>query len=165
MTIRAAPETLISSVPRSAISWRKIILLNHSALSMAWDRMFPKHDFGTGRLARYPLDSFERACDRAEAKTSKQPVNPATLRAQRMLAEDYLLDRTQRELNERQNWPTPQVTVEAIWHSIRERGLDALNEPVNKARLQSCDAAARSELERRIEKLRASASPTAEVVL
>ena len=52
---------------RPAISWRKLLILQWSALSRAWDIAFPQHDFGTGRLRQYSLDSFERSCDRAEA--------------------------------------------------------------------------------------------------
>jgi hypothetical protein len=90
------------------------------------------HDFGTGRLIRYSLDSFERACDRAEAEAAKRS------------------GRSRRERTP----PTPAVTVEVIWLSVRERGLAALNEPANKRRLASCDTAARAELKHRIEHLR-----------
>jgi hypothetical protein len=51
---------------------------------------------------------------------------------------------------------TQQVTVEAVWLAIRERGLAALDEPDTKFRLESCDNTARGELARRIERLRGS---------
>jgi len=50
--------------------------------------------------------------------------------------------------------PTPQSTIDAIVHSVRERGPAALLEPVNIARLRACDAAARAEIDQRIIKLR-----------
>jgi hypothetical protein len=40
----------------SSAAWRKIILLNRSALLSAWPRHFPRHDFATLRLSRSPLD-------------------------------------------------------------------------------------------------------------
>jgi hypothetical protein len=38
-------------------------------------------------------------------------------------------------------------------HSVRERGLAALREPVNIERLLRCDAAAKTEINRRIARL------------
>src|SRR5262249_17532095 len=35
--------------------------------------------------------------------------------------------------------PTPQATIEAIMHSVRERGLGALREPATIERLSRCD--------------------------
>ncbi len=35
---------------RSAISWRKVLLLNRNALLRAWPAHFPSHDFKTLRL-------------------------------------------------------------------------------------------------------------------
>jgi hypothetical protein len=49
--------------------------------------------------------------------------------------------------------PTPQTTVEAVLHCVRERGLKALKEPANIERLSRCDAAAKAEIERRTAKL------------
>jgi hypothetical protein len=46
---------------------------------------------------------------------------------------------------------TPQVTVEAIIHCVRERGQAALEEPDNIERLLRCDAAARAQINKRIE--------------
>jgi hypothetical protein len=40
------------SAARCAVSWRKILLLNRSALLSAWPRHFPRHDFTTLRLVR-----------------------------------------------------------------------------------------------------------------
>jgi hypothetical protein len=49
--------------------------------------------------------------------------------------------------------PTPQVTVEAIMHCVRERGLAALEEPENIERLLRCDPAALAEINKRVEAL------------
>jgi hypothetical protein len=49
--------------------------------------------------------------------------------------------------------PTPQTTLEAVMYCVRERGLSALNEPANQQRLLTCDTAARSQINERINKL------------
>jgi hypothetical protein len=49
--------------------------------------------------------------------------------------------------------PTPRVTIEAIWHCVRERGPKALEEPANLQRLRTFDADAIAELDRRMAKL------------
>jgi hypothetical protein len=53
-------------------------------------------------------------------------------------------------LNDPSRYPTPQVTVEAVMHAIRARGLAALKEVATKERLARCDRAARDEINRRI---------------
>ena len=50
--------------------------------------------------------------------------------------------------------PTPQTTVEAILHCVRKRGLSALKETANVERLARCDAHAREEINKQIQKLR-----------
>jgi len=49
--------------------------------------------------------------------------------------------------------PTPAVVVEAVLHTIRERGVGALKEGSNVERLRRCDAAARTEINQRIAKM------------
>jgi hypothetical protein len=61
------------------------------------------------------------------------------------------LQQAHREINDPKNRPTPQV--EAVLHAVRERGLAALKEPATAERLKRCDAAARAEINERIEKL------------
>jgi hypothetical protein len=51
---------------------------------------------------------------------------------------------------------TPQTTIEAVLHSVRERGLEALTEPANIARLSGCDEMARAEINKRIARLLAA---------
>jgi len=138
----------------SVISWRKILILNRGALSRAWGVAFPRHDFGTGRLKRYPLDTFERACDRAEAEAAKRPRDPRIERLCRLLAADISLDRAWRELNDPHSRPTPQVVIEAIVLGVQQHGLKALDYPVNVERLLRCNKGAKTEINRRIAKLR-----------
>jgi hypothetical protein len=49
--------------------------------------------------------------------------------------------------------PTPQTTVEAIMFGVRKRGVAALKERANIERLNTCDAAAKAQIDRRIAKL------------
>jgi len=48
---------------------------------------------------------------------------------------------------------TPQTTIEAVLHCVRERGLAALREPANQQRLLTFDEVARAQVNRRIAKL------------
>jgi len=45
---------------------------------------------------------------------------------------------------------TPQTTIEAIIHCVRERGLAAREEPPNVERLHRCDRSARAQINQRI---------------
>jgi hypothetical protein len=78
-------------------------------------------------------------------------THPSILRARRLL--NVSIERAWAELNDPRNHPTPKATIEAIMHSVRERGLTALKEPVTAERFERCDAAARAEIEQRIAKL------------
>jgi hypothetical protein len=49
--------------------------------------------------------------------------------------------------------PTPQATIEAILHGVRQRGVAALKEPASIERLSRCDASARAQIDQRISKL------------
>jgi hypothetical protein len=51
------------------------------------------------------------------------------------------------------NRPTPQVIVEAIMFSLRERGLAALQHPDVTERLSRCDEPARRQINQRITRL------------
>jgi hypothetical protein len=50
------------------------------------------------------------------------------------------------------------VTIEAILHCVRERGVAALDEPKNIQRLRRCDAAALARINQRIAKLKGDTS-------
>ena len=56
-------------------------------------------------------------------------------------------------LNDPRRRPTPQSTINALIHCIRERGLSALQEPENQRRLRECDAAACKQINERIARL------------
>ena len=53
-------------------------------------------------------------------------------------------------LNDPRRHSTPQVTIEAVVHAVRERGVDALKEAATIERLSRCDAKARAEINRRV---------------
>jgi hypothetical protein len=103
--------------------------------------------------------AFCRLCRRAaaelaaERKAGRQQESEEILRARRLLAQNVSLEQAWFEVNDLQARPTPQVTVEAILHCVRERGLAALREPANLERLARCDAAAKEQIDKRIGKL------------
>jgi hypothetical protein len=101
--------------------------------------------------------SFCRVC-RIEAHKPRRrgvlsvEIEPARLeRARRMLDPSVSLERAYAEFNKPLS--TPQTTIEAILHCVRERGLAALKEPANQERLLRCDAAACQRINDRIERL------------
>jgi hypothetical protein len=103
--------------------------------------------------------AFCRLCRRidadlaAERKAGRLRESAETLRARRLMDAKVSLEQAWAEINDPRARPTPQVTIEAILHCVRERGLAALKEPANLERLARCDAAAKSEIDRRIGKL------------
>lgn len=80
------------------------------------------------------------------------PERLAQLR--RLMADNVSLDRASHELNDSSKRPTPQATVEAIMFAVRARGVAALKEPATKERLSRCDAAALTQIDQRLTKLR-----------
>jgi hypothetical protein len=136
------------------MSRRKLLLLQRAPYLRAWDSSFPAHDVMTLRPHRYRLDSFEAACDRAEAEAKTQPPSAAVQQARRRMQADISLDRLWHELNDPARRPTPAVVVEAIMHCVRERGVKALEGPANIERLNRCDAAALAQIDTRVAKLK-----------
>lgn len=57
--------------------------------------------------------------------------------------------------------PTPQTTIEAVLYCVRERGLPALKERANLARLMTFDDAAFAELSARIARMKGLADVAA----
>ena len=94
------------------------------------------------------MDTFEAACRRADAKAKLDEHNEQ-LRA--LLCDDVSLVSAWTLIQRRQ--ATARATIEALWQSIRERGVEALTDPDNQDRLRRCDAAAIAEINRRIAKL------------
>jgi hypothetical protein len=103
--------------------------------------------------------AFCRLCRRAtaelaaERKAGRLQESEEILRTRRLLAQDVSFEQAWFEVNDPQARPTPQVTIEAILHCVRERGLAALKEPANLERLARCDAAAKAQIDQRIGKL------------
>jgi hypothetical protein len=93
--------------------------------------------------------SFCSACDR-EAKQHPRRRTPREQRTWKLLGDlsmemmyaAYLRDR-----------PTPRTVIDAVVYCVLERGLAALKEPENVERLSRCDAAAKAEIDRQIEKI------------
>jgi hypothetical protein len=71
-------------------------------------------------------------------------------RVTRLLDPKISIDAAYREMNGARARPTPQVTIEAILHSVRSRGLTALEEPATQEPLARCDRDAHQQLAERI---------------
>jgi len=65
------------------------------------------------------------------------------------------LDELYWRLNDPKRFSTPQIVIEAVMHSVRERGLAALEESANLQRLRTFDDSVKAQLNERIEKLQA----------
>jgi hypothetical protein len=89
----------------------------------------------------------------AERKAGRQQESAEILRARRLLAQDVTLERAWFEINDPRSHPTPQATIEAILHCVRERGVAALKEPANLESLAHCDAEAKAAIDKRIRRL------------
>jgi hypothetical protein len=164
------PTTTVGS---ALIRRRKLLLMRRQALSFVnrsferlWKQHFPQHDPVTLRLqspaqskaeSYWEGESWKRAARayHEERKLNGRQPDPTTTQLLRLLSDSVSLDAAYRELNPTENRLTPQVTVEAIWHAVRERGLDALNEPATRERLARCDAAALAQIDQRITRFKA----------
>jgi hypothetical protein len=116
--------------------WRKQLILRRGALEIQWRQAFPRHRFEDLRLQTAPVpyrSTFLELCEEADRKARPRPVPEIRTKS-----------------------PTPQVTVEAIMLTVRERGVIALNDEDNIARLRRCDAAAKAQIDRRISTLKNS---------
>jgi hypothetical protein len=69
--------------------------------------------------------------------------------------ETMSLERLWDEVNKRarERYGTPQMTVDAILYSVRERGLSALTERDNIERYKRCDEATRKQIRERIARM------------
>jgi hypothetical protein len=133
-----------------------------------WLAMIDLHLAIIAPLAAAP--HFSQACDACGAAPC---INPsfcgqcrkadARLRAERrdrsaesipQGLERMSIDVLWHALNYEQQRSAPQSTIEAIMYCVRERGLAALKEPNNQERLSRCDAAARQQINQRIERLK-----------
>jgi hypothetical protein len=123
-----------------------------------WKQYFPHHDCATLQFKRPAQSKAESARwyhENRQGRTLIVELAPEKLKQlRRLLSNDVSLDAAYRELNAPENWSTPQVTVEAIWYAVRERGLAGLNEPATRERLAQCDAAALAQIDQRISRLK-----------
>jgi hypothetical protein len=92
----------------------------------------------------------------AEHAESNAEESPRLRKLRRILDPNISFERAWRELNDPQHRPTPPTTIEAIMLSVRERGVAALNDSDNIARLRRCDAGAKAQIDRRISALKKS---------
>ena len=129
----------------SRVGLRKLLLSSVRTVLPTWDALFPVHDPGTWRL--YPM---EAACDTCGAAPC---VNPSFCGACRLA--DQARPRRERHPEQRR---TPQSTVEAILHCVRERGSSALQEAANLERLSRCDDATLAQIDQRLRKLRGASN-------
>jgi hypothetical protein len=155
----------MSATTISNVRKRQRLLRHRARLSEAWNRLFPEHDFGSGRL-REPrslaADAWndpgwaeaarEYHKDRADRPAVVDIKRERLVRLRELMADNVSLDRAWTELNG--DRPTPQVTIEAILHCVREHGIAALDEPQNIERLCHCDAIALTQINQRIAKLK-----------
>jgi len=89
----------------------------------------------------------------AERKAGRRRESAEILRVRHLLTQDVLLEHALADINDPQARPTPQVTIEAILYCVRERDVAALKEPANLERLARCDAAAKAQIDKHIEKI------------
>jgi hypothetical protein len=156
--------------PPSSVSWRKLLLLRREVLCEQsklfrelWHKFFPAHDMETLQFERpiskaeasWESESWKRAAGAYHAECRGRTLIVETdakkiKRLRRLLDPSVSLERMWNELNDPQNRPTPQVTIEAIWLAVRERGVEALDQSATRSRYESCDASARAELRRRM---------------
>ena len=97
--------------------------------------------------------SFCDQCRKADARLRAERRN----RPADSIPEDWdriSIDTLWDALSYERQRPTPQSTIEAIMYCVREGGLAAMKEPANQERLSRCDAAARQQINERIERLK-----------
>jgi hypothetical protein len=109
----------------------------------------PPHSRLEGRVVMSGLMA-EHAAEESKAES------PHLRKLRRILDPNISFERAWRELNDPQHRPTPSTTIEAIMLSVRERGVIALKDPCNIARLSRCDTAAKAQINRRISALKKS---------
>src|SRR3954452_18957092 len=117
----------------STVARRKWLLLKGAAYFRQWDADFPVHDPVTWRLLPedpppHPLttEPWRQAAREYHAVRGNRVLIVETppeklARLRRLLRDDVSFAAAFNELNDSRNFPTPQVVIEAIWHSVREQ--------------------------------------------
>jgi hypothetical protein len=168
----------VSEAAISNVHKRKQLLHERAQLSEQWDQQFPLHDFGT---LQYDIDHVEGDPVRAHWRKVAQdawngpgwgqaareyhkargdrvlivetpPEQLARLR--KLMAKKLSLSQLWYELNNPRDRPTAETVVEAILHCVRVRGVRALDEAANIERLGRCDAAAITEIDARVVRIK-----------
>jgi hypothetical protein len=116
------------------------------------DALTTRADAWDHRGWKEAAEQYRRDCAGRVLIVAIEPERLKRLR-RRLMGPSVTLEQAWNEINDSQNRTTPNVTVEAVMLKVRERGLAALKEPANIERLVRCDAAAKTEINRRIEKL------------
>src|SRR5215467_828042 len=88
------------------------------------------------------VDTFERACRKADRKAAARPRDHRLERLRRLLEDEVSLERAWHELNDVRNRSTPKATIDAVWWAICERGMGALAEPRIADRIANFNEAA-----------------------
>ena len=129
----------------SAVCWPETVAAGISLIEVALGPEIAKEAFNIVM----GMDTFEAACRRADAKAKNPSEHIKQLRA--LLCDDVSLVSAWTLIQRRQ--ATARATIEAMWQSIQEKGVEALADPDNQDRLRRCDAAAIAEINRRITEL------------
>ena len=132
----------------SAVCWPETVAAGISLIEVALGPEIAEEAFNIVM----GMDTFEAACRRADAK-AKPDEHQRQLRA--LVCDDVSLVSAWTLIQRRQ--ATARATIEAMWQSIQEKGVEALADPDNQDRLRRCDAAAIAEINRRIGKLKGAA--------
>jgi hypothetical protein len=98
-----------------------------------------------GLVDRIGQDEVQKILAAAFANVPRPGELEDAIAATADLLENYLL-----EVASKPPPRTARSTIEAIIYTVRERGLAALKEPVNRERLLRCDRTARDEINQRI---------------
>jgi hypothetical protein len=81
------------------------------------------------------INTFARFCRYADKRQRREPVDPHTVRARRLLADDISLERAYGEIHaERLRGRAAAATVDALVYQLRKGG-SALSDPNAKRRL------------------------------
>src|SRR5262249_51583970 len=100
------------------------------------------------------VDTFERACRKADRKAAARPQDRRLERLRRLLEDDVSLERAWFELNKRHDNEAPQATVEALVYELRTYGLAALERPNCRRRLADVSTAQLRDVIARLLRLR-----------
>jgi hypothetical protein len=141
------PPNNTPSTEPTRVSRRGILALHNAAIAEL------QHDVGELRaeleMLWAEIEPLHAASVYCEMCGSSPCVNPSFCETCRRIEQEQLRQPPSAAAPR----PTPQTVVEAVLHCVRERGVAALQEPINRERLARCDAVVRQQINARIEKL------------